>query len=99
MYCNNCFNLLTSFFHNSVLKHKCNACGSIFDIEGVNTLVYADQTNEVFDMKKSGKTIYYYPCNQKIELDCPSCDEHITAWERDYRDNKVYGCKCGYSWH
>lgn len=95
--CKKCDNLLTKDTTGGKLKYICPSCGTEFPSTGYDTLIY-ESNNKTFDVKKSGKTIYHYPANQKIMTPCPKCDDEIVAWELDHLQQKIYGCKCGYSW-
>jgi DNA-directed RNA polymerase subunit M/transcription elongation factor TFIIS len=95
--CKICNNLLKKDTSGDVLKHKCATCGNEFPSQSQDTLIY-NSDNKTFNVRKSGKCIWGYPCNQKILQECPSCKYKLIAWELDHLKEKVYGCQCGYSW-
>lgn len=95
--CITCKNLLEKDTSGDKLKFKCSTCGDEYDSHGYDTLIYSAD-HKTFNYKKSGTTIFGYPSNQKIFLDCPSCKAKIVGWEEDHLQEKVYGCQCGYSW-
>lgn len=97
MLCQKCNNLLDKTTQSGKLKFLCPTCGTEYKATGVDTMIYSED-QRTYDIKKSGKTIWFYPANQKVRLQCPSCKSPLVAWEQDSKQVKIYGCACGYSW-
>jgi len=100
MICSNCNNILIRQTGVQSLKYSCLSCGSSFPASVEDTLLYTEEGNAKFTLIKNGKSIYYYPSNQKVYRKCTNdkCNHNIVAWENDSELNKIYGCQCGHSW-
>jgi DNA-directed RNA polymerase subunit M/transcription elongation factor TFIIS len=100
MLCPLCNNILHKNTELNKLRFVCNSCGTEYKATAEDTLIY-NTNKQTYSLSKDGRTIYYYPANQKVFRPCESskkCNEKIVAWENDSELNKIYGCKCGYSW-
>jgi len=98
MICTNCNNVLIRQTGVQDLKYSCLTCGSVYPSTDQDSMLYSEEGNAKFTLVKDGKTIYFYPSNQKIYRKCPSCSHAIVAWENDKELNKIFGCLCGHSW-
>lgn len=92
MICPKCKKLLIKKQDNNDLKLHCESCNNIY--ESKDTEIYSDKRISFNTLPKSGKSIYYYPANQRIKMDCPSCPAKILSWIKD-NNKKIYGCRCG----
>lgn len=99
MLCPRCNNILQKITDSSKLKFMCTTCGSEYKASGLDTLIFNDDDKK-YSLTKDGRTIWFYPANQKVVKDCDSkkCSKKTVAWENDVEMNKIYGCECGYSW-
>lgn len=98
MICTNCNNILIRQTGVQELKYMCLSCGSLYSATNQDSLLYSEEGNAKFTLTKNGKSIYFYPSNQKVYKKCTKCSHPIVAWENDKELNKIYGCQCGYSW-
>ena len=97
LFCKQCHNLMVKNTSQGKLLFECPTCNNIEQATPSDTLIHYEDKG-VYQLRKSGKTIYHYPSNPKIELPCPKCKAGLVGWERDLQLNKIYGCKCGYTW-
>lgn len=97
MLCSYCNNILEKTTESGVLKFNCGTCGSQFESKGEDSLISNDD-KQIFHLIKNGRTIWFYPSNQKVFKACIKCKSKIVAFEVDSQMNKIYGCSCGYSW-
>jgi len=97
--CPKCDNILTKATNTGHVRFICASCGHEAKASGIDTLIYQEGAQKI-EMKKSGKTIFWYAANPKMHYPggCPKCKESIVGWELDRQLQKIYGCKCGYSW-
>ena len=99
MLCVQCNNVLQKITDSNRLRYLCTNCGSEYKASSSDTMIYSED-KKIYSQEKNGRSIYFYPSNQKIFKSCRSdkCKAKIVAWEIDREMNKIYGCECGYSW-
>lgn len=92
MLCSNCNNLLEKRTSNNGVKFHCASCGSVFDADIEATLIYNTDKEIKYNLTKTGKSIFAYPSNPKVQMKCPKCPAQILGYEVDNQMRKTYGC-------
>ena len=99
MFCKNCENLLSTDYTNEHYDLYCNLCNLKYKRSALNSKIYND-VKAIDNFNYDGSEIYHYKCNPKIRGKCPNekCNYSIISWIKNINNEKIYGCRCGYSW-
>ena len=99
MLCKLCNNLLNEVSTPDGLRLYCEKCNTTYTANPDDTCVYSSNES-VVTMVDKGTTIWWYPANQKIKINCVSekCKYRVVAFQKNLHNVKIYGCRCGTTW-
>ena len=80
MLCKLCMTELTEHITFNDIKMQCKTCNTMYDTPPVKKRIYS-RNNKRVKLLTNGKTIFAYPCNQKLLKDCVNCKYPLIAYK------------------